>query len=210
MDIWYIVTVIAVVFVSMTTHEIMHGYVARLLGDTTAADLGRLSFNPLKHIDPFLTLILPVALAIFGLPIFGGAKPVPFNPNRVKGGEWGVALVAAAGPLTNFLLAFISFAIVTLSGVASGSVIGQILIVSTMVNLGFFVFNIIPIPPLDGSRVLFAFAPDFVRKIMTMIEQAGLVFVFVAVLVASSYIGQFIYFMVSYILQAFSWVLGLK
>ena len=95
----------------MIIHEVMHGYASYWLGDDTAKMQGRLSLNPIKHIDPFLTILLPVALALSGGPIFGGAKPVPFNPLNIKYGEWGVALVAMAGPITNFLLAFIIFAI---------------------------------------------------------------------------------------------------
>ena len=108
MDIGYIVILIGVILFSMTLHEAMHAFVGYWLGDDTAKRQGRLTLNPIKHIDPFLTILLPVMLALIpGAPIFGGAKPVPFNPDRVKGGEWGAALIAVAGPLTNFIIAFI-------------------------------------------------------------------------------------------------------
>ena len=97
--------VLGVILFSMTLHEAMHGFVAYFLGDDTAKLEGRLTLNPIKHIDPFLTILLPLMLAIVGAPIFGGAKPVPFNPNRVRYEEWGAAFVALAGPLTNFILA---------------------------------------------------------------------------------------------------------
>jgi len=209
-NLFYIASVLVIIFISMTIHEVMHGYVAHLLGDTTAKDLGRLSLNPLKHIDPFLTIILPIVLAIAGLPIFGGAKPVPFNPNQVKWGEWGVALVAIAGPLTNLVLAFLTFAALVVFHVGYNSLGGQFLLVATMVNLGFFVFNIIPIPPLDGSRVLFAIAPDFIRKIMVMMERAGLVVIFLIVMVASPLIGPFISGAINFIFVLFGRLFGLS
>ena len=188
--------VIGVILVSMTLHEAMHGFVAYWLGDDTAKLQGRLTLNPIKHIDPFLTILLPVLLALVGAPIFGGAKPVPFNPNRVRYDEWGAALVAIAGPLTNFLIAFIVFGIGTvlgynLSDFATVDIPELILTYGVIINLGFFVFNMIPLPPLDGSRVLYALAPEFVRRGMEYIEQYGLIFVFIFVLLASSVIGSF-------------------
>lgn len=185
MDITYLATVIGVILVSMTLHEVMHGLIAYRLGDDTAKMMGRLTLNPVKHIDPFLTLLLPVLLAISGGPIFGGAKPVPFNPLRVRYGEWGSALVAVAGPLVNLVIAFIMFGVLMISGVGLTTTAGQILQLAVVVNLGFFVFNMLPIPPLDGSRVLYALAPDFIRKAMAAIEQFGIIVVFLIVLVAS-------------------------
>src|ERR1700757_31945 len=140
-----IVIIIGVIMVSMTLHEAMHGFVAYWLGDDTAKLQGRLTLNPLKHIDPFLTILLPVMLAIIGAPIFGGAKPVPFNPERVRDDEWGAALVAIAGPLTNFLIAFFTFGVATLLGYkvadfVSKDVTEMILTYGVIVNLGFFIF----------------------------------------------------------------------
>lgn len=188
--------IFGVILVSMTLHEAMHGFIAYWLGDDTAKLQGRLTLNPLKHIDPFLTILLPLVLAIAGGPIFGGAKPVPFNPNRVRYNEWGAALVALAGPLTNFVLAFVFFGIGTVLGfpmanLSYSSPLEMALMYGVIVNLGFFVFNMIPIPPLDGSRILYALAPDFVRRGMEYIEQYGLIFVFILVIFASSLIGTF-------------------
>lgn len=193
-DILYIVIVISVILVSMTLHEAMHAFTGYWLGDDTAKAQGRLTLNPLKHIDPFLTILLPVMLAIFHLPIFGGAKPVPFNPSRVKGGDWGAALVAIAGPLTNFVIAFIVFGIGALAGVITvdgvqNSLGGVIITVGVSVNLGFCIFNMLPIPPLDGSRVMYALAPEFVRRGMIVIERMGIVVIFILVLFAGSTIG---------------------
>ncbi len=196
MDIGYIAIVIGVILVSMTLHEAMHGFVSYWLGDDTAKAQGRLTLNPLKHIDPFMTIILPVMLAILQLPIFGGAKPVPFNPQRIRGGEWGVALVAAAGPLTNLLIAFVACGVgviggfITADGVQN-SLTTTIILTTVLVNLGFAVFNLLPIPPLDGSRVLYALAPEFVRRGMEQVERYGIFVVFAIVLLAGSLIGRF-------------------
>jgi len=209
MDITYIATVLGVILVSMTLHEAMHGFVAFWLGDDTAKREGRLTLNPIKHIDPFLTIILPVLLAISGGPIFGGAKPVPFNPDRVRYDEWGSALVALAGPLTNFIVAFVAFGIWVLLGTPQDT-IGQVLSIAISVNIGFFVFNMIPIPPLDGSRVLYALAPEFVRRGMEVIERFGIIFVFAIVLLASSVIGGFMRTSVQFFVEIFAYVFGLR
>jgi Zn-dependent protease len=203
-DIVYIVIVLAVILFSMTFHEAMHGFVAYWLGDDTAKAQGRLSFNPIRHIDPFMTIILPVLLAVSGLPIFGGAKPVPFNPHNVKWGEWGAALVALAGPLTNLFLAFISFGIWVLAGTPSTGVESQIFGALVSVNLGFFVFNLIPIPPLDGSRVLYALAPEFVKRGMEMIERYGIIVVFILVLIAGSALGTLMSTAINFFIAVFS------
>lgn len=201
MDIGYVATVIGVILVSMTLHEAMHAFMGYFLGDDTAKAQGRLTLNPLKHIDPIMTIALPVMLAIMGAPIFGGAKPVPFNPNRVRYGEWGAALVALAGPLTNFILAFLFFGVYALSG--GQGVVADISVIAVMVNLGFFVFNMLPIPPLDGSRVLYALAPEGVRRVMEQIEQYGVFVIFAIILLAQSVIGQIMSAAIQAILQLF-------
>lgn len=209
-NIAYILVVIGVILVSMTLHEAMHGYVAYFLGDDTAKREGRLTFNPIRHIDPFLTLILPIILAISSLPVFGGAKPVPFNPARVKYEEWGAALVAIAGPLTNLVLAFLLFGLYVIFGAPQSGPGYLILMTGVMVNLGFFVFNIIPIPPLDGSRVLYALAPEFVRRGMEYIEQYGIIFIFLIVLLASSVIGTYMLTAIDFFLSVFTHIFGVS
>lgn len=199
----YIVIVIATIFLSMTLHEAMHAFVSYWLGDDTAKKEGRLTLNPLKHIDPFLTIILPVMLALFGLPIFGGAKPVPFRPDRVKGGDWGAALVALGGPLTNLIIAFIATGVWALMGYEVSGIGAQIITIVITVNLGFFVFNMIPIPPLDGSRVLYALAPEFIRKGMEFLERYGLIVVFALVLIAAPLLGTFMSNAVNAIMDLF-------
>ena len=195
--------VLGVILLSMTLHEAMHGFVAYWLGDDTAKREGRLTLNPIKHIDPFMTILLPLALALMGGPIFGGAKPVPFRPDQVRGGDWGSALVALGGPLTNLLIAFVSYGIWGAMGMPGG-ITGSIFSLLVTVNLGFFVFNMIPIPPLDGSRVLYALAPDFVRTGMRFIEQYGIVLVFILVLVAGSFLSAYMNTTISFFLNAFS------
>ena len=215
MDIGYIAIVIGVILISMTLHEAMHAFVGYWLGDDTAKRQGRLTLNPLKHIDPFLTIILHVMLAIIGATIFGGARPVPFNPDRVKGGEWGAALVAVAGPLTNLLIAFIVFGIGVLSGVITKdgvlmSLGGQIIMTGISVNIGFFIFNMLPIPPLDGSRVIYALAPEFVRRAMEVVERMGIVVIFVLVMLAGSVIGPILSGAILWIWDAFSLIFRLS
>ena len=222
-DITYLVIVVGVILFSMVLHELMHGLTAYWLGDDTAKEHGRLTLNPIKHIDPFLTILLPVMMVIAGgfvggMPIFGGAKPVPFRPDRVKGREWGAALVGIIGPLTNLFLAFIFFLVALFANVivirdntiliAATGIIPQILTVGIMVNLGFFAFNILPIPPLDGSRLLYAIAPEKVQHVMARIESAGLLVIFAVVLILSQPLGMVLSTIITFILQGFTTIVG--
>ena len=209
MDITYIISVLVVILFSMTIHEALHGFVAYWLGDDTAKLQGRLTLNPIKHIDPFLTIILPLLLVLSGAPVFGGAKPVPFNPSRVKYEEWGAALVAISGPLSNLVIAFVGFGLFVLFG-GSSPAIAQFFSIVVAVNLGFFIFNSIPIPPLDGSRVLYALAPEFVRRGMEAIERFGIIFIFAIILLASSVIGSFIRGSIEFFIQLFQIIFGVN
>lgn len=212
-DIVYLVIVIGVVFASIVLHELMHGLTAYWLGDDTAKVNGRLTLNPIKHIDPFLTILLPVLMVIAGgfvrgMPVFGGAKPVPFRPDKVKGGEWGAALVGIVGPLTNLMLAFICYGVIAVFNVGNG-IFGDILFAGVTVNLGFFAFNILPIPPLDGSRLLYAIAPEGVQRFMSVIESAGLIVVFAVVLILSQPLGILLNTIISAVLQVFIAIFGI-
>ncbi|HEX9679194.1 MAG TPA: site-2 protease family protein [Candidatus Saccharimonadales bacterium] len=169
-----LIIIIGGILLSITIHEAVHAFTSHWLGDDTAMRLGRLTLNPLAHIDPFSTILLPLVLVALNFPPFAAAKPVPFNPSRVRGGEYGAALVGVAGPLSNLLIAvlvglwgryFIGF---------DGGVVSDILGLLVQLNLALFVFNMIPWPPLDGSRLLYAFAPDGLRRIMSQIESLGL------------------------------------
>lgn len=161
------ILLLPIILFSLSIHELMHGFVALKLGDPTARNLGRLTLNPLKHIDPIGFLVL----LVFG---FGWAKPVPVNPRNFKNPKWGFALVSLAGPLTNFLLGIINAAIY---GVLWGFYVytattgltgfrldllnwsATFFGLAAMLNFIYSVFNMIPIPPYDGSRILFAFLP---------------------------------------------------
>lgn len=171
------IIVLAIILVSMILHELAHGLVAYWLGDTTAKDNGRLTLNPLSHIDPYMSLVLPMILYIVGAPVFGGAKPVPVDSRNLKWREWGMALVAIAGPLTNFILAFAGFLVFRFGGQS------EIALMFASINLGFMVFNLLPIPPLDGSRVLYALAPDGIREIMMKVENYGVFIIYGLILV---------------------------
>lgn len=177
--------VIGIVLLAVTLHEAMHAFAGYWLGDDTAVMMGRLTLNPVAHIDPFLTLLLPIFLAVAGLPVFGAAKPVPFNPSRVKYGEYGAALVAVAGPITNFLLAVAGAISIRLLGLDAG-LLSDILVSFVVINLGFFVFNMIPFPPLDGSRLLYSLSPESVRDVMRRIESFGLLGVGLFIILGSS------------------------
>lgn len=177
----YIIIVLAIILASVILHELAHGVVAYFLGDHTARDAGRLTLNPLKHIDPIMSILVPVVLYLLRAPVFGGAKPVPINSRNLKWREWGLALVAIAGPLTNFLIAFITFLIAYFSGglyISSGELVHFVFTEIIFINLGFMLFNLIPIPPLDGSRILYAIAPDFIRNFMAQMEQYGFIIVY--------------------------------
>lgn len=170
-----IIVVIAGILFSITIHEAMHAYVSHALGDDTAYLHGRVTLNPLKHIDPFSTILLPVLLVLSGLPPFAAAKPVPFNPNRLRFDEFGAALVGIAGPLSNLLIALFFGVWTRLLVGFDETVVSQIMQLLIQLNLALFVFNMIPFPPLDGSRLLYAFAPDSLRRVMASIEATGLV-----------------------------------
>ena len=202
-----LIFLLLVLVFSTVLHELAHGYTAYWLGDETAKLNGRLSLNPLRHIDPYMSIILPVLLYLMGGPIFGGAKPVPINTRNLKGREWGFALVAIAGPLMNILLAFIFFLLWFFIGHGS-DLWGGILINSMYMNMGFALFNMIQIPPLDGSRVLYALAPDFVKRFMESIEHVGIIFVYIMVSFLSGLIANYMNTAQSAILKLFLWIVG--
>lgn len=175
-----IATLLVSLLVALTIHEFMHAYAGYLLGDDTAKMEGRLSLNPMQHIDPFMTVLLPIVSLVLFQILFLAAKPVPFHPGRVRYGEFGAAMIAAAGPLSNLVLAFVGALAIRLSG--ADTVMGQIWTIFMLLNIAIFVFNIIPIPPLDGSRVLYAFSPDPLRRFLEQVEPYGFMIILALVL----------------------------
>ncbi|OGF18391.1 hypothetical protein A3I35_03475 [Candidatus Falkowbacteria bacterium RIFCSPLOWO2_02_FULL_45_15] len=150
---------IVILILSASIHEYMHAWMADRLGDSTARDLGRLTINPLAHLDWFGSIFLPLLLVLSGSPlVFGYAKPVPFNPYNLRDQKWGSAKVAAAGPLGNFILA-LSFGLVLRTVPALDLQLATFISYIVIINLILMVFNLIPIPPLDGSKVIAAFLP---------------------------------------------------
>lgn len=175
-----------ILVIIITVHEFSHAWAGHLLGDVTAKREGRLTLNPLAHIDPFMTLILPVGLILLGSPVvFGAAKPVPFNPYAVRYGKAGAALVAFAGPLSNLVMAL--FVGVYLRIFDLGGLAGLFLTQFVIVNIAFFIFNMIPIPPLDGSRLIYAIAPPQLMDFMDKVERYGMIVIFVFLFVMYRY-----------------------
>ena len=170
--VWLVPLVIAIVF-----HEVAHGLVARKLGDTTAERKGRLSLNPIRHIDPFGTLVLPMLLAISHAPVFGWAKPVPVNYRRLNNPRRDMVLVALAGPGMNLLLALVGTAILSVTIMASGGAqAGATAFVAAnalnfvLINIFLAVFNLLPVPPFDGGHVVEGLLP---RPLATRFRKVG-------------------------------------
>ncbi len=205
-----VIIVLAIIVGSVILHELAHGIVAYWLGDHTAKEAGRLTFNPIKHIDQVMSILVPVILYLLNAPVFGGAKPVPVNFSNLKWREWGMALVAVAGPFTNFLLAFISFLVGHFSGLIYGD--GAVAFIFTelvFINLGFMIFNLIPIPPLDGSRILYAIAPDGFRKILILLEQYGVFIVYGMILLFGEVFSHLMINGMQGVVDFFYWVIGM-
>lgn len=179
---------LAVLVMSVVIHEVSHGYAALFLGDKTADYEGRLTLNPIKHIDMWGSIIFPAISFFLGGFIFGWAKPVPYNPHNLRNKKWGEALVAGAGPLSNIALAVIfglgiRFIVPLGSGPSS-----EILIIIVVTNLTLAFFNMIPIPPLDGSKILWSILPARFMYIRESIEQFG----FFAVLLFALFLWKFV------------------
>jgi Zn-dependent protease len=179
---WIIPLIVAITF-----HEAAHGFVAYLFGDTTAWRQGRVSFNPLKHIDPFGTILLPALLMITHSPfLFGYAKPVPVNFRALRRPKLDLVFVAAAGPGMNLALALLSaalFHLVRLAPPEAADWIGENLNNALIINVLLAVFNLLPIPPLDGGRILVGLLPDGPSRSLAALEHYGMIILLAALLI---------------------------
>lgn len=205
--------IIPVLF-AITLHEVAHGWVAYLLGDRTAKMSGRLSLNPLNHIDPIGTVVVPLVFLAIGNFLFGWAKPVPVDARNFKHPRRDMAFVAAAGPFANFIMAFMFALIIRLAVVVHGvhslsmfaiplALIGK---AGVMINIILFVLNLLPLPPLDGGNVLMAILPPRYAYAVAKIEPYSLL-----ILIALIFSGGFSYIMgppVQYLLIMFSYAAG--
>lgn len=183
----YVFQIIVLIF-SAVVHEYMHGWMAYRLGDSTAKDSGRLTFNPLAHLEWFGSFFLPLVMIISHMPfVFGWAKPVPYNPNNLRDRKYGDAKVAIAGPLGNLIIAL--FFGLFLRFVPVGNLTFTALIsLIVYINLVLMIFNLVPIPPLDGSKILAAFLPERVRYKYLNSEKYGFIFVILFVMLAGDLI----------------------
>lgn len=185
---------IIVLIMSAIVHEYAHGWAAFQQGDPTAKDEGRLTLNPLKHLDPVGSFLLPLIMVVSRMPfVFGYAKPVPYNPYNLKNQKYGPAIVAIAGPLANFITALIFGLILRFilanpgSSFASQSLV-NLLDIIVYINLILMIFNLVPIPPLDGSKVLMPFLPYNWQLKLSALEPYGMFIVFAFIMVGFSLI----------------------
>jgi Zn-dependent protease len=188
---------IAVLLFSVVIHEVSHGAVALALGDTTAKDAGRLTLNPLKHLDLFGSIILPLVLIVLGGVVFGWAKPVPYNPYRLRDPKKGGALIGFAGPAANLVLAGVFAGALRYLAVSPYAQVGGTFLAAAffsivLVNLFLAVFNLIPIPPLDGSKLLFAILPPSMDGLRAMLERYGIIIFIFFIFYISDFIGPIV------------------
>lgn len=193
------------VLLAVTLHEAAHGYVARLFGDNTAYMLGRVTLNPIKHIDPVGTIALPLGLTLIGSPfLIGYARPVPVNFNNLSNLRWGEVCVAAAGPLMNILLAFISVGVAHIgfmNPMGFGEAIVTIAIASIQINVVLAIFNLFPLLPLDGGRILHALLPGPLSYQFSKTERFG--FIIILLLLFSGVLWQIIGPIIQYLNYTF-------
>lgn len=174
---------IVILIFSVIIHEVAHGFMAEYLGDPTARLQGRLTLNPLKHIDPVGSILVPVITSMAGFT-FGWAKPVPFNPYNLRNRRKGEFLIALAGPLSNLILAII-FGIVIRLAVANQIISVAFIEIASyivIINIVLAIFNLIPLPPLDGSKLVLAWLPDQYGRLRMVLETSGPIFILLAVI----------------------------
>jgi Zn-dependent protease len=203
----FAVWVLPVLF-AITLHEVAHGWVAKLLGDKTAERLGRLSLNPLKHVDPVGTIILPGLLLMFGGFIFGWAKPVPVDWGKLRHPKRDVGLVAVAGPLANLLMVVFWIAVSKLAIILAMASISRPLIymaaAGIYINLMLMLINLVPLPPLDGGRIMTSLLPAPLAAYYAQIERYGLIImlILIATPALSMLLGPALNYLLSYSLYS--------
>ena len=193
-----IISSLLVLIMSVVIHEVSHGYVANALGDPTARLEGRLTLNPIKHLDWFGSIVFPILTYTLGGLIFGWAKPVPYNPYNLRNRRWGELMVAIAGPASNFILALVFGTILRFSDLLGlTSSFQEIIALITFINILLGIFNLVPIPPLDGSKVLFDLLPQRFLYIRKFLEQNQILIVLVFIF----FLWQFVTPLVSIVFQ---------
>lgn len=197
MDITSLLFFFIIIIPSAIIHEFAHGWAADQMGDPTARHAGRLTLNPIAHIDLFGTILMPILLLLLsgGNFLFAYAKPVPYNPYNLSDKKWGPAKVAVAGPLSNLIVAFVCAMLIRFLGPSSFTSILGIIVYA---NILLMVFNLVPIPPLDGSKILFAVLPDSVFRVKEFLERYGFMILLF-----------FIFFMFRLIAPIIDWVFAL-
>jgi len=188
---------IAILVMSIVIHEVSHGFVAEYFGDDTARYAGRLTLNPLPHLDLFGSIILPALLILSSSPfLFGWAKPVPYNPNNLRDRKWGTIWVSAAGVIANFSLAIVFGLVIRLTtGLDLPPDFYFITSIIVIVNLALGLFNLIPIPPLDGSKILFSLLPNSFYKIALFLERYALILLLIFIIFFSGSIFPVLVFL---------------
>ena len=188
---------IAILIMSVVIHEVSHGFMAEWFGDKTARFAGRLTLNPLKHLDLFGSILLPVVLILSHSPfLFGWAKPVPYNPNNLSNKKWGTVSVAGAGVLVNFFIAIIFGIIIRFtSGLSLPENFYFITSIIVVMNLALGIFNLVPIPPLDGSKILFSFLPESFSSSIFKSEQYSLILLLIFIVFFSQYLVPILAFL---------------